>query len=131
MICCRSRMKDSPGSQSVHGPWGLTMKNAHLLVLEPHKNNFLHQRQFGLFIPLRALANVPGVKRNLVAILRALVGGFWRAVVWPPRGWRGDPTAFVFSIIGSSGSSSPARETRCRRSHLVELMCGREPLLIL
>jgi hypothetical protein len=41
---------------------------AHLLVLESHEDDLLHQRQLGLLAALCVLADVPRVVCDLVAI---------------------------------------------------------------
>ncbi len=95
----------------------------HLLVLEAHEDDLLHERQLGLLAALGIFTNIPRVEGNLVAVLRALVGCFRRAVAVVSWGRAGHPTGLVFSIAGRGASSSSAHHAG-RRSHEVWMWSG-------
>jgi len=94
-------------------PFMPPLQRAHLLVLEPHENNLLHERQLGLFAPLGAFAEVPRIECNRMPIFRLLVGRFGGAVVVAALGcWRADPADLVLAISCGACTASPARQTR-------------------
>lgn len=103
---------------STISPWSAaTSACAHLLVLQSHEDDFLHQRELGLFVSLCAFTYVPWVECDLMAIGGVFVGGLWRAVIVALRHGAGDTAGFVFAIVGGRTSSSSAGQTRCRGSH--------------
>src|SRR3712207_6118514 len=94
---------------------------SYLLILQAHENDFLHKRKLRLLVSFRAFTDVPRVECDLVAIGGALVGRFGRPVVNPgSRCWRADTASVLFPIVSSSSStSSPPREPRRTRSHVL------------
>lgn len=90
----------------------------YLFVLQPHQQDLFHQGQFGLLAPLRILANVAGVKGNLVAIGRALIRRLGATtssnIIGPPvGGWRADPAAVIVIVWGCSTTATAAAPPPC------------------
>ena len=85
--------------------------HAYLLIFQSQQQDLLHERKLGLLAPLSTLTNISWVKRNLVSVLTALVGGFWTAGIagGTSLGNRGcHATRFSVFIINSSTSSTAA-----------------------
>lgn len=85
---------------------------SYLLILQAQQYDLLHQGQLRLLAPLGALADVAGVKGDLVAILAALVARLRAAVA---NGLcRIGPTGAVtpFAIICCSASASSSATSR-------------------
>lgn len=80
---------------------------AYLFVLEAKQQHLLHHGQLGLLAPLSGLANVSRVKRNLVAVLAALVARLW-AVVSNISGRIGSRDAIAALALGGGSTTRAA-----------------------
>jgi hypothetical protein len=83
---------------------------SHLLIFESQKQDFLHHGQLGLLAALSALADIPRVECNLVAILAVLVACLGAAVsdIVGGIGLGGGVAAFAFGVGSASSASASA-----------------------
>lgn len=97
-----------------------TRPRTNLFVLKSQQQDFLHQGEFGLLASLGALANVPGVEGDLVAIFAALVTRLGLGVLEVAGGVGAvDATVAALGLCGGSctsggGAAAPAScQARC------------------
>lgn len=90
----------------------------YLFVLEAEEQDLLHHSQLRLFTSLRALAEIPGIKSNLVPILAAFVACLRAGIL--DVGRRIGPCGSIAGLAfggAQTASSSAAAPRQAGRGH--------------